>query len=501
MDGNHSGTENDGENTTRNSSPARNSIRSLFMRLTCFLPPELCIAGHGDVSGRAADIWSMGATLYCLKYGKLPFEKPGVLELYESIRTDEVVLRGESDENFIDLMHRILEKDPEKRIKMPELREHPWVTKDGTDPLLPEEENTAVIVPNPTDEEVSRAITKSMRHVLALVKAVQRFKKLIEDPEERGTESIFGQDAEAQIVQPPEMMDDDEELNFPSLENNRSAIESGAFSGGRKYPINPHQRSLPRAPFLKDEGSPKRSLDTDSDDICKPKDDEVENVEKIEAQHILREIMNEREKQAASISNWENSTYLFVGPSNYIDDLDKEGKADYFNSRKPLECSNTSEPPTFESPSAADDLNISTDASLPGAAADQEFCLSESPSAADDDIYEIAYRAEIERIRKQFRKPAPTVYLTRRVEDKPDSEALLKLAHDEGAVVSAPSNERRMTTARGADGVPAGTVQENSTLTHLAQRAIGSGAPIRGNKTAIVGERFRGVFQKIRKGM
>jgi [calcium/calmodulin-dependent protein kinase] kinase len=87
-----------------------------------FMPPELCVAKHGQVSGRAADIWSMGITLYCLRYGHIPFEQHGVLELYESIRNDDLHLENEQDANFTDLIHRLLEKDPEKRITMDEIR-------------------------------------------------------------------------------------------------------------------------------------------------------------------------------------------------------------------------------------------------------------------------------------------------------------------------------------------------------------------------------------------
>ena len=87
-----------------------------------FMPPELCVAKHGQVSGRAADIWSMGVTLYCLRYGHIPFEKDSPLELYESIRTDDVELEDEKDPNFADLIMRILTKDPEKRITMDEIR-------------------------------------------------------------------------------------------------------------------------------------------------------------------------------------------------------------------------------------------------------------------------------------------------------------------------------------------------------------------------------------------
>lgn len=87
-----------------------------------FMPPELCVAKHGEVSGRAADIWSMGVTLYCLRYGRIPFEQSGVIELYESIRRDDAPLDEEQDEHFADLMRRLLQKDPDKRVTMEQLR-------------------------------------------------------------------------------------------------------------------------------------------------------------------------------------------------------------------------------------------------------------------------------------------------------------------------------------------------------------------------------------------
>lgn len=87
-----------------------------------FMPPELCVAKHGEVSGRAADIWSMGCTLYCLLFGRIPFEKHGMLELYQAIRNDEPKYVETCNPELVRLLKRLLEKDPSKRITMEEIR-------------------------------------------------------------------------------------------------------------------------------------------------------------------------------------------------------------------------------------------------------------------------------------------------------------------------------------------------------------------------------------------
>ncbi|KAF7550028.1 hypothetical protein G7046_g8150 [Stylonectria norvegica] len=143
-----------------------------------FLAPELC-GKHGDVSGTAADIWSMGVSLYCLKYGRIPFNRDGLLDMYDAIKSDEPQIPDDEDPDFVDLMHKILEKDPDKRIKMEQLREHPWVTKQGTDPLLSSEENCANMVEPPNDLEVSRAFTRKMNHLLCVMKVIHRFKVIL----------------------------------------------------------------------------------------------------------------------------------------------------------------------------------------------------------------------------------------------------------------------------------------------------------------------------------
>ncbi|PHH86534.1 hypothetical protein CDD83_10096 [Cordyceps sp. RAO-2017] len=140
-----------------------------------FLPPELC-GKHREVSGKAADIWSMGVSLFCLKYGRLPFNRPGILEIYEAIKSDRPDVPPGEDPNFLDLMDRILDKDPDRRITMAELRDHAWVTKDGKDPLLSAEENCAHLVEPPNELELNRAFTRKMNHLLCVMKAIHQFK-------------------------------------------------------------------------------------------------------------------------------------------------------------------------------------------------------------------------------------------------------------------------------------------------------------------------------------
>ncbi|KAF4124131.1 protein-serine/threonine kinase [Geosmithia morbida] len=143
-----------------------------------FLPPELC-GKHGEVSGAAADIWSMGVSLFCLRYGRIPFNRDSIMKMYEAIKSDEPTIPADENPTLKDLFSKILEKDPEKRIQMPQLREHPWVTKEGTDPLLSEKENCAHHIEPPNELEISRAFTRKMNHLLYVMKVLYKFKSLL----------------------------------------------------------------------------------------------------------------------------------------------------------------------------------------------------------------------------------------------------------------------------------------------------------------------------------
>jgi serine/threonine protein kinase len=76
--------------------------------------------------GPGADVWSCGVILFALLTRNLPFESDSLPVLFESIRTARFTLPDYLSSSTKDLIKRMLQVDPEKRIKTHELLSHPW---------------------------------------------------------------------------------------------------------------------------------------------------------------------------------------------------------------------------------------------------------------------------------------------------------------------------------------------------------------------------------------
>ncbi|KAK3320740.1 hypothetical protein B0T19DRAFT_247045 [Cercophora scortea] len=180
----------DGEpDETISESEARDFDNDLELAKTvgtpAFFAPELCYTDtyHDGPSQQPRvteqiDVWSLGVTLYCLVFARIPFlaedewqmfrkiatedayipsrrlrpvdpaTKPSEKSLYTRVngppyRDDDTLAYEEVDKDLQDLLDRMLTKNPEKRIRLRDVKRHPWVTKgvgnviswlDDTDP-------------------------------------------------------------------------------------------------------------------------------------------------------------------------------------------------------------------------------------------------------------------------------------------------------------------------------------------------------------------------------
>ena len=97
-----------------------------------YMAPEMVVRGSPGY-GPEADIWSCGVCLYKFLSGRLPFPGETSAEVFNAIRHREVdyasmAWRGTSA-SARDLLCRILEKDPAKRITAEGILTSPWMTR------------------------------------------------------------------------------------------------------------------------------------------------------------------------------------------------------------------------------------------------------------------------------------------------------------------------------------------------------------------------------------
>ncbi|KAK0612843.1 hypothetical protein B0T17DRAFT_470690, partial [Bombardia bombarda] len=191
-----------------------------------FFAPELCYTDAYD--GRLSqqpkvteqiDVWSLGVTLYCLVFARIPFlaedewqmfrkiatedayiptrrlrpvdpaTKPDEKSLYTRVnsapyRDDDELSYEEIDRDLQDLLSKMLTKNPEKRIRLRDVKRHVWVTKgvgnviswlDDTDPSrrtsgrkiqVDEREVARAVVPLTFLERARSAVKKAVGKVI-----------------------------------------------------------------------------------------------------------------------------------------------------------------------------------------------------------------------------------------------------------------------------------------------------------------------------------------------
>ncbi|XP_076681634.1 uncharacterized protein LOC143375897 [Andrena cerasifolii] len=126
-----------------------------------FAAPETTTPG-AHYSGTLCDMWSMGVTLYSLVTGRVPWDGAGsIIGVQAAVRTEPLKFpqKPALSYDLIELITKMLAKNPAERITLAEIKEHSWLTNHGTEPLPSEVDNCRLPV-TVTDEEVERVVTR-----------------------------------------------------------------------------------------------------------------------------------------------------------------------------------------------------------------------------------------------------------------------------------------------------------------------------------------------------
>lgn len=282
------------------------------------------------------------------------------------------------------------------------------------------------------------------------MRAVKSFKRLI-DPSKAGSalQSILGADHEAHFVAPPMEMDESDDFPMVGLDPNadgghrglardikkvfgRHPMLAGSHSrdgpGSERPPASnpmnttshtedPTSNQRSRGPFeppeRKDSGSIRSGRSTWKADVTGPPSQSASPhpaLSRASSATTKRSVEGTRGHARDPLE--EDFPYLFIGPSTYTGTSPQE----------PSEFNIGTDPsPIFTEPDSTMD---GMDSALDAAVSDEPMqIVSESPGAAEFDIYETAYRKELERIKSKTSTfpgagVSPKVYLTRRVEGK-----------------------------------------------------------------------------------
>jgi len=97
-----------------------------------YVPPEIILHAAKGYSGQKVDAWACGIMLYAMLTGYLPFDGEDISELFMNIQSVKVEYPDWVPAGAVDLMEKLLNKDPSARWDLKHVKQHPWFVVDYT---------------------------------------------------------------------------------------------------------------------------------------------------------------------------------------------------------------------------------------------------------------------------------------------------------------------------------------------------------------------------------
>mmetsp|Transcript_37716 Transcript_37716/g.87233 ORF Transcript_37716/g.87233 Transcript_37716/m.87233 type:complete len:629 (-) Transcript_37716:15-1901(-) len=108
---------------------ATNVLRTTFCGTMDYLAPEM-IQGSGH--NHTLDIWSVGILLYEMMVGRPPFQSTNHTMLIDRILKIAIFFPPGLPPLVVDLVRRLLKREPSQRLPLEQVLRHPWVVGPGT---------------------------------------------------------------------------------------------------------------------------------------------------------------------------------------------------------------------------------------------------------------------------------------------------------------------------------------------------------------------------------
>jgi len=125
---------------------SKNDVRSAAtsqVGTLSYMAPEVMRSTNQQYNAKVADVWSCGVVMYVLLYGQYPFDnvaegEPAPANEAQKIRHMLSRMENQSytlypgvaiSEECIDMLRKLLHPNPEQRITLDDILEHPWFNK------------------------------------------------------------------------------------------------------------------------------------------------------------------------------------------------------------------------------------------------------------------------------------------------------------------------------------------------------------------------------------